>query len=176
MDLKKVVESLLSWFQDNNINYALIGGFALHAYGYVRATRDIDFLVLEKEQNRIITYLEQLGFETINRSQGYSNHIHSIGTLRVDFVYVDDFTGDKIFCETDKKVLFENLRISIVSERHLIALKLFAAKNDPERKLRELADIKELVKIGHIDKLQVIELLSKYGFEEWIEEVVNAGR
>ena len=40
-DLKLLIKSL----NDNNANYVLIGGYALFAHGYQRATTDIDILV-----------------------------------------------------------------------------------------------------------------------------------
>ena len=40
-DLKKLIKSL----NDNKVDYLLIGGYALHAHGYIRATTDIDIIV-----------------------------------------------------------------------------------------------------------------------------------
>ena len=40
-DLKAVIKSL----NENNVDYFLIGGYALFAHGYYRATTDIDILV-----------------------------------------------------------------------------------------------------------------------------------
>ena len=40
-DLKMVIQSL----NENNVDYFLIGGYALFAHGYYRATTDIDILV-----------------------------------------------------------------------------------------------------------------------------------
>lgn len=40
-DLKKVIKSL----NDNNVDYLLVGGFAIFAHGFERTTRDIDILV-----------------------------------------------------------------------------------------------------------------------------------
>jgi len=40
-DLKKIIKSL----NDNGVDYLLIGGYSLHAHGYIRSTSDIDILV-----------------------------------------------------------------------------------------------------------------------------------
>ncbi|MBI5574415.1 MAG: nucleotidyltransferase [Elusimicrobia bacterium] len=40
-DLKKVIKSL----NDNNVDYLLIGGYAIYTHGFERTTRDIDILV-----------------------------------------------------------------------------------------------------------------------------------
>jgi len=43
-DLKKVIKSL----NDNNVEYLLIGGYAIQSHGFVRTTTDIDILVPSK--------------------------------------------------------------------------------------------------------------------------------
>jgi predicted nucleotidyltransferase len=40
-DLKKVIKSL----NENNVDYLLIGGYAIYTHGFERTTRDIDILV-----------------------------------------------------------------------------------------------------------------------------------
>jgi predicted nucleotidyltransferase len=45
-DLKKLIHSL----NDNNVEYMLIGGYALYAHGMMRMTTDIDLLVPKHEE------------------------------------------------------------------------------------------------------------------------------
>ncbi len=40
-----VFTELLQKFKEQDIRFALIGGFALHVAGFTRATDDIDFMV-----------------------------------------------------------------------------------------------------------------------------------
>ncbi len=76
---------------------------ALKAYGYMRATQDVDFIVKQEDQAKIIANLESLGFETLYSSKGYSNHIHPLSGLgRIDFVYVKGDTAKKHFQRTQK--------------------------------------------------------------------------
>jgi hypothetical protein len=44
-----------------------------------------------------------------------------------------------------EKIVLNDVPVPVVSAEHLIALKLFAAQNNPGRKFRELSDIKEIV-------------------------------
>jgi len=88
VNIKTVLENLIGFFAKEKIDFALIGAFALQAYGYVRATQDIDFVVRCEGQDRIVRFLESLGYETSYRSQGFSNHVRPLAGLgRVDFVY-----------------------------------------------------------------------------------------
>jgi hypothetical protein len=65
VNLKVILRNLLEFFERQEIDHALIGAFALKAYGYLRATRDVDFLVHTKDQEKIVLNLESLGYETV---------------------------------------------------------------------------------------------------------------
>jgi hypothetical protein len=175
MKIEPFIRQFVLFCEREKIDFALIGAFAMQAYGYVRATRDIDFVARRKSRTTIITRLESLGFETLHSSDGYSNHLHPVGTLRVDFVYVDDPTAEKIFKEASRTTFLKNITVPVATAEHLVNMKLFAAKNAPERMLRELADIKELVKSAGIDYSSVQRLFEKYGFGDRVHEVCDDG-
>lgn len=173
MNIKPFIKQFISFCKREKIDYALIGAFAMQAYGYVRATRDVDFVVRQKSHSKIIPYLESIGFETTHSSDGYSNHIHPIGSLRVDFVYVDDATAEKIFKETNHTVIFKNITVPVAKAEHLVDMKLFTVKNAPERRLQEFADIKELVKAAGIDNALLKQLFEKHGLGNRVSEVCD---
>ncbi len=173
MTLKSQFKLLTDFFNRDRLDFAVIGAFALYAYGYTRATRDIDFITRFEYQDRIIGYLESLGFETLNRSKGFSNHLHSIDSARIDFVYIDGATADIIFGSTQKKTFFENTDLPVVGPEHLIALKLFAIQNDPDRKYKELADIKEILRITQVNKDHIQRYFRKYGLEDYYREIAG---
>ena len=174
MKFKKIFKLLIDFFERERIDYALIGAFALKAYGYTRATQDVDFIARQSDQKKIIVNLESLGFETLYRSTGYSNHLHPLSGLgRIDFVYVKGDTAESIFKETVKILLFDNLTVPVVKPEHLVALKVFAMKNDPDRALREMADIKELLKLEGINIQQVQKYFKKYGLMEKYYDIIG---
>lgn len=78
MKFKTVLKLLMDFFAAGNMDHALIGGFALTAYGYLRATQDVDFILRHGNQGQVVPYLESLGYETLYRSKGYSNHRHAL--------------------------------------------------------------------------------------------------
>jgi len=173
MTLKNQFKILTDFFNQGHLDFAVIGAFALYAYGFSRATRDVDFITRGEYQNRIIEYLESLGFETLNRSEGYSNHLHPIGTMKIDLVYVRDETANIIFGSAQKKIIFENLELPVVSPEHLIALKLFAAHNDPTRKYKEFADIKEVISLTEVDENDIRKYFQKYDLEEYLDDILG---
>lgn len=173
MGIRKQFELITDFFEKQNMDYALIGAFALYAYGYTRATQDIDFITKTEFQKKIIVFLESIGFETLNKSAGYSNHLHPIGSMRFDFVYISGDTADTIFQSVTRKNVFKDIELPVVSPEHLIALKLFAVKNEPRRKLKELADIKEIYELTEIKKEVIQTYLKKYGLEEFYDEITD---
>lgn len=171
LNIKTIFRTLISFFNQERIEYALVGAFALKAYGYLRATEDVDFLVRSIHQDKIVAYLESLGYETIYCSAGYSNHLHPLANLgRIDLIYVEGETADIIFSETRSLLLLDDLSIPVVKPEHLIALKVFAMKNDPERSLREMADLQYLLKLPELDLEEVRGYFEKYGqMEKYVE-------
>lgn len=174
MKFKKTFQLLIDFFERERIDYALIGAFALKAYGYTRATQDVDFIARQKDRKKIIANLESLGFETLYSSTGYSNHLHPLSGLgRIDFVYVKGDTAESIFKEAVRILLFDNLTVLVVRPEHIVALKVFAMKNDPDRALREMADIKELLSLPEINLQEVQKYFKKYGQMERYYDIVG---
>jgi len=171
MKFKKTFQLLIDFFEREKIDYALIGAFALKAYGYTRATQDVDFIARHKDQQKIIANLESLGFETLYSSTGYSHPLSGLG--RIDFVYVKGDTAESIFKEAVRILLFDNLTVPVVRPEHIVALKVFAMKNDPDRALREMADIKELLRLPEINLQEVQKYFKKYGQMERYYDIVG---
>ena len=173
MICKNQFKILTDFFNRDHLDYAVVGAHALYAYGYTRATRDVDFITRVEYQEKTIKYLESLGFETLHRSEGFSNHLHPIDSIRIDLIYINGETADIIFGATQKKAVSEDSELSVVSPEHLVALKLFAVKNEPDRKYKEFADIKEILKLTNVDKNSIRGYFKKYGLEEYCDEIVG---
>ena len=173
MNFKNQIFLLAKFFNNEKFDYALIGAFALHAYGYTRATNDVDFITRLEYQEKIVEYLELNDFETLNRSEVFSNHLYPAGSVRFDLLYVEGETANSIFESINQKIMYGDLHIPVVSPEHLIALKLFAASSDPDRKFKELADIKELIKITNIDNNKIKKYFKKYNLEEYYNEITD---
>jgi len=169
--IKGIFTTMTGFFDRERMEFAVIGAFGLHAYGYTRATRDIDFITRLENQGRIIRFLDSLGFELLQKTSAFSNHLHPLGSIRIDMMYVDGKTADAIFADIRKVTLFEKNETPVVSPEHLIALKLFAAMNDPQRKYREFADVQEIARKVDVDKEKVHQYFVKYGFEGLYEEI-----
>lgn len=80
-----------------------------------------------------------------------------------------------IFSGTKPLLVLEDLFIPVVRPEHLIALKVFAMKNDPKRSFREMADIQHLLELPGIDKDEVRGYFEKFGQLERFDELTGKG-
>jgi hypothetical protein len=69
MDLKEVLKTLISRFQNQRIDFVLSGGLALTTMGIFRFTKDIDFLIHEESKDRVHRIMTDLGY----RKQDFSS-------------------------------------------------------------------------------------------------------
>lgn len=53
MDFEKVFQIVVNDFNKEDVAYALIGGFAVGVWGIMRATTDLDFIILLKDSPKI---------------------------------------------------------------------------------------------------------------------------
>ena len=174
MNFKAVVSAIIPFLQAENCRFALAGAFALHAHGLSRATGDIDFLLNSACREKVISFLEGLGYETIYKSEGYSNHVHSISSMgRVDFIYVDGETAESLFSGMGRSMKIDEWSIPVPSAEHLVALKIFAMKNDPSRTFQEMADIQFLINLPDTDRNRVKQYFEQYGLLERYYEILD---
>ena len=114
MDFTKTFNLLLDFFIKERMEFALVGGFALNVYGMTRTTNDIDILLEGSSSTKVIPFLESLGYQTLYRSEAFSNHEHPLGLARIDFVYVSGETAQKMFLESRLFPLFSRPPIKVV--------------------------------------------------------------
>ncbi len=76
MDCARVIGLLSQIFDRHQVRWALCRGLAGAAYGIGRITFDVDLVADASGAAGVIADLKQLGYETLHRSAGYSNHLH----------------------------------------------------------------------------------------------------
>lgn len=170
MDVGAVLDSL-SEILGGDAPFAVVGGHALLAHGVHRATFDLDVLVRQRDQSRLVAALEEIGFETLHRSSGYSNHVHGDSSWgRLDVVYVDEESASRILDQCTWRSV-AGRSVLIPSVKVLSAMKLHAASNDPSRRLMDLADIRALLEQAPSERGGVREVFLQRGRGDWLEDV-----
>jgi hypothetical protein len=171
VDLAVVIGDVGGFLDREGVPFALVGALALHSYGYSRATNDVDLLVGADAQRSLIAFLEDRGFETLHRSDGYSNHLHPDPALgRLDVVYVDRATRDKIFAGARRASLGGRTML-VPGPEHLAAMKVHAMSNDPSRVFQDMADIQFLMKLPGVDREEIRRYFQDAGLMERFHEL-----
>lgn len=171
MDVGAVFDRLAQLLGSGSERFAVVGGYALLAHGVQRLTFDLDILVRSADQARLVDGLEDAGYETLHRSSGFSNHLHSDSSLgRLDVIYVDEDSARRIFRGSARR-LVAGRSVPVVSIPVLAAMKLHAIDNDPSRRLQDLADIRALLDRAPNDREAVRDIFIERGRTEWLADV-----
>lgn len=162
MDFEKVLTFLLENFKKYNIRYALIGGFALHAAGYTRATQDLDMLILKDDVSKAQKLLLNIGYSIAHQSEDVINFKGALKELgQVDFLLAHrGYTKNMLKRARECDIMHGKLKVKVITPEDIIGLKIQASSNDPSRHSRDFADIEELLK-RHADQLD-LPLLREY--------------
>jgi hypothetical protein len=172
VDLERVVPLVVDFLGGEGHPVALVGALALHAHGVTRATVDLDLVTLREAQPALVAFLEGAGYETLHRSEGYSNHAHGDPALgRVDVIYVDPATGRHLFGGSRVQLDIAGRRLPVPRAEHLIAMKVQAIKNDPRRAFKDLADVQALMRLPEIDEAEVRGYFARAGLEARYDEL-----
>lgn len=164
MDFGRNLQNLQRFLDDQNVPWALIGGVALAVYGIARTTLDLDLAVEAKAQDQLVGFMEAQGFQTLHRTAGYSNHLHSDPARgRIDFVYVRGATRDQLFAEAQRLPGPRGLQVPVAKPEHLIAMKVSAVKDDPSRAFQDLADIRNLARLPGVDHDAIRHHFARHG-------------
>ncbi len=172
MELARVVRRVADFLDAEGAPVALVGAHALQAYGVTRSTVDLDLLTERRVQARLVPFLESLGYETLHRSDGYSNHLHPDDEWgRVDIIYVDERTSRSLFARATDFVPDGVRPLKLPRPEHLVAMKVQAVKNDPSRMLKDLSDVRELLRVTDVDEAEVRAYFERAGLASRYDDV-----
>ncbi|MFH1826388.1 MAG: nucleotidyltransferase [bacterium] len=162
MDFEKAFNLLLKAFQDKKIDFALIGGFALHVAGYTRATQDIDFLVLKEKLSEVKNIMKAKGYELLFESDDVVTFDCDESDLgRVDFLLAHrKYAKAMLSRARNKSILHGKFSLKVVIPEDLVGLKVQSSANDPGRFYQDMADIEAIIK-ANLNELNM-ELVREY--------------
>lgn len=117
-------------------DYCLIGALALGVWGAVRATQDIDFLILLEDDRRdaVVTSLSAAGFHVdttwadLNPNAKNSFMRFAFGSHAVDLMLARDAYHREALARR-RTVAIEGLNIAVASAEDLVLLKLRAGRD-----------------------------------------------
>jgi len=140
-DFKEFLQLLSS----HQVEYLLIGGYAVGYHGYPRATADMDIWIAMHPQNaeRVVAALKAFGFDVPKLSVELflkENQIICMGVppVKVDIATtISGVTFDECYAERVVDIL-DNVEVNIISRKHLKANKKASGR------LKDLTDLENL--------------------------------
>jgi hypothetical protein len=147
----KALQAITQRLKSLGVSYAVVGGMALFRHGLRRFTEDVDILVRKGDLKAIHDNLEGLGYLA-----PFANSKHLRDTqlgVKIEFLTTGDYPGDgrkkPVSFPDPRSVSFEADGISYINLQTLVELKLASGMTNPGR-LKDLADVLELIKILHL--------------------------
>ena len=151
--LNKSLAQLTSDLENHGINYAVIGATALLAHGYQRLTVDIDLLMTREGLEKF--HAELIGLGYVPAFPGARKKLRSTRDgVSIEVMTTGEYPGDgkpKPVSMPDPATSSTEIDgIRYVTFEKLVELKLASGISAPHR-LKDLADVQELIKIKKLD-------------------------
>ena len=140
-DFKEFFQS----FNQHEVEYLLVGGYAVGYHGYPRATMDIDVWVSSTPENalRVVAALEDFGFSGQVLVEGLfleSDNVVRMGLPPMRIEIMTSISGVDFKDAYDQRIedMLDGVPVKLISLHHLKANKVAAART------KDLADLEEL--------------------------------
>jgi hypothetical protein len=140
-DFKEFIQLL----NDNQVNYLVIGGYAVAIHGHPRYTKDIDIWIEISEENsqKIITALTEFGFGSLGLTAQDFQEPHQIIQLgyppnRIDLITSPDGIDFQTCYESKIEVMLDDIAVKFIDLDNLKRNKLASGR------LQDLADLENL--------------------------------
>lgn len=155
--------------QKADVPAILIGGFAVNYHGVVRQTQDVDFLMVEKDYDKVQPLFERVGCRQVIRNNLFARlENKKMLPMELDMVFVNQETFEGIIEEAETTEI-GGRKFKVASLDHLLALKLHAMKQNLRRRgFRDITDVLDLAEKNRIDikGKKFEELCLKYAGKE----------
>lgn len=177
MDFAIVLESLIKKFKTQNIDFAMIGAFAVGSAGYIRVTDDLDFIVPLSDSKKIHDIMVNLDYKSIqftNEFATYASDIEIFG--RVDFLFAHREISSKMLKRAKEKPLFGGkMTVKVLDPEDIIGLKIQSIVNNPDRTVKDSIDIENIIKINRdsLDMGQIREYFKLFNREDDLNKILE---
>lgn len=170
MSLREFLIDTHRIFDGARIPHALIGGFAMAALGFPRATNDIDYLVHGDFRETTAAAFRQAGFKVFHSSE---ETLQLTGEHPLDILFANRPLSRSMLSRAVRGPSF--LGIPHLDAEDIIGLKIQAYKNNPRRELGELADILKLAETApHLDCERVLSYADLFEERQRIQALLRA--
>jgi len=144
--LPEVFKEFIQCLNKNKVKYLLVGGWAVGIYGHPRATKDIDFLLSNDQENlnNIKKALDEFGAPPIDLEKFKENgYVIRMGSSPMQIDMINSADGIEINdCFKRKKIMdIEGIKVNVISINDLIINKTTSSRS------QDIADTEKLKKL-----------------------------
>jgi hypothetical protein len=169
-ELNNALTQLAADLERHGIDYAVVGAVALMAHGYPRFTEDID-LVLTKEGLEAF-HRKLVGLGYLPAFEGARKKFRSTRAgVPIEVLLTGEYPGDgkpkPVSFPDPATSAIEIDGVQVLTLENLIELKLASGMTAPDR-LKDLADVQELVKLRGLDE-SFAEKLNPYVRDQYLQ-------
>lgn len=149
----KTLRDVARRLSEEQIDYAIIGGMDLALHGFIRPTEDVDLLMTTQGLEKF--HAELVGRGYVPLFPGARKHFrHAETGVKVEIITTGEYPGDgkpkPVAFPEPKDVAIQVAEYRVVGLESLIELKLASGLTAEHRKLRDLADVQQLIEILHL--------------------------
>src|SRR5258706_9005646 len=101
MDATEIIEKCS---RDTKLEFLVIGGLAVIAYGYARDTVDLDYLVRRSKRVDWIEVLAKYGYTVYHEQENFAQFVCE-GSIDVDLMFVNEQTFEKLWAASEFKTV-----------------------------------------------------------------------
>lgn len=146
MDFQLVFDKVISSFEKENLQYGLIGGFALGVMGILRATMDLDILLLVDDLDKADTILTGCMYTCVHRSAHLSQYTSGLKPFgSIDILHAAKTISREMLSRVERFKVFNKYTIPVLSPEDIIGLKVQAIANDSQREATDVNDMRLLL-------------------------------
>ena len=185
MEFSVVLKTVINDLNQEEVNYGLIGGFALSVSGIVRSTVVIDLLMLSDDLPKLKTILSRYSYNCVFQNKNISQYVSELKPFgQVDVIHAFREASVGMLSRKRKVSVLHEQEVNVLQLEDIIGLKLQAIRNDPRREAIDRSDIELILKHKHSEshdinwglikeyytlfdgENELQELISKYGLSE----------
>ena len=147
MNFELVFQRVIKPFEEEGLEYGLIGGFALGVMGILRSTIDMDFLLLVDDLAKAHEILAKAMYRRVYASENVSQYSSTIRELgHIDIIHAFRQLSREMLTRKTRFKVFDTYMVSVLLPEDIIGLKMQAIANDPSREPFDVKDMRLLLK------------------------------
>lgn len=166
MSLITSIQAFTHELEKCNVEYGIIGGFAVFAYGGERTTFDVDFLIHKNNRETIKEIAKNLNLKIVNENEEV---IQFSSLIQIDIIFANRPRAQSMLSRLRRVGDFP---YPVVSPEDLVGLKIQAFSADRAREYIDKADILTIFKnVPNLDFSLVREYAEIFGVWNELEEI-----